>query len=151
MGATGTEEDLEEISSSPADVFAVVTDLNLARVWGETQNGQMIFPPESTMKLGQIVDLRPKNCNYPCRFKVRLIRYQERIDMELIEGPFFGMLSFLFQPRPYGTLLETKFDYRIERVGFRMKWSVSEKKKFRALMESILAQIKNLAEMRAKA
>ncbi len=150
MGATGVEEHLEEIEAGQDEVFSVITDLELALSWGQTSAGAIQFPPERQLKLGQIVEIKPKGSNYPCKLKVKVIRYGQLVDLDIIEGPFFGNMSITLEPRPYGTLLTTKLDYRIERIGFRLKWSMSERKKFGKLMEEVLAHIKSYSEARTK-
>ena len=150
MGATGVEEHLEEIETGQNEVFSVITDLEMARSWGQTSAGTMSFPPEGQLKLGHIVEIKPKGSNYPCKLKVKVIRYCSLIELDIIEGPFFGHMSITLESRPYGTLLTTKMDYRIERVGFRLKWSMSEKKKFGKLMEGVLTHIKSFSESRGQ-
>ncbi len=150
MGATGVEEHLEEIETGQSEVFSVVTDLELARSWGQTSCGMILFPPEQQLKLGQTVEIKPKGANYPCRLKVKVIRYGQLVELDIIEGPFFGHMSIMLEPRPYGTLLTTKLDYRIERVGFRLKWSMSERKKFGKLIKEVLSHIKSFSENRAQ-
>ena len=149
MGATGTEEHLEEIETGPNEVFSVITDLELARSWGQTSAGMILFPPGAQLGLGQIVEIKPKGSNYPCRLKVKIIRYGQIVELDIIEGPFFGHMTITLEPRPYGTLLTIKMDYRIERVGFRLRWSMSERKKFGKLMEEVLTHIKSFSESRA--
>ena len=150
MGATGEEEHLEEIETGINEVFSVITDLEMARSWGQTTAGNMIFPQENQLKLGHIVEIKPHGSNYPCKLKVKVIRYGQLIELDVIEGPFFGHMTVKLEPRPYGTLLTTKLDYRIERVGFRLKWAMSERKKFSKLMEGVLTHIKSFSEASAQ-
>jgi hypothetical protein len=149
MGAIGKEENLEEVLAPVTDVFSVLTDINLAHSWGRTSNGTMIFPQESRMKIGNIVDLHPLGMKEKCQLKIKVIHYDGWVEMDVVEGPLFGTLKFLVEPRPYGTLLSVVFDYRIERMGFNMKWKFSERKKYHNMMNEVLTNVKNFAEMKS--
>ncbi|MBN1540098.1 MAG: hypothetical protein JW939_08135 [Candidatus Thermoplasmatota archaeon] len=149
MGAIGKEENLEEVLAPVSDVFSVLTDINLAHSWGQTPIGSMRFPQDVRMKIGQTVILSPKGMKEECQFKIKVIHFEGFIEMDVIEGPLFGTLRFNVEPRPYGTLLSAVLDYRIERMGFNLKWKVSERKKYHSMMSSILSNVKNFSEMKA--
>lgn len=148
MAAIGKEENLEEIMAPVSDVFSILTDINLAHSWGKTNMGSMIFPQEPRMAIGNIIDIHPDGMKEQCKMKIKIIHYDGWVEMDVVEGPLFGTLKFLVEPRPYGTLLSVVFDYRIERMGFNLKWKLSEKKKYHAMMNSVLVNIKNFAEMK---
>ena len=148
MGYVGKEEILEEIESTPLNVFSVLTDLNLAHAWGETKIGSIRFPQEGSMKLGHDVELQPKGIKESIMLKVRIIRYGQMIDHEVVEGPFFGNMVTEVEERPYGTLLTVTLNYRIERMGFKLKWIMSERKKYREMMVEVLKNIKQFSESR---
>ncbi len=149
MGTVGQEENLEEVLAPVSDVFSVLTDINLAHSWGQTNNGSMVFPQDTRMKIGQVIDLKPLGMKEECRVKIKVIHYDGWVEMEVVDGPIFGTLKFLVEPRPYGTLLTVQFDYRIERMGFNLKWKLTEKKKYHSMMNSVLTNVKNFAEMKA--
>jgi hypothetical protein len=146
MGALGKEENIEEILAPVNDVFSVMTDTALAQRWGITEKGALVFPNEGRMRLGQVVDVRPKGLKEPLKVKVKLIHQGSFVEMEIIEGPMFGLLKLTVEPRPYGSLLTSVLDYRIEAMGFNLKWKLSEKKRFKEMMASVLANIKTLTE-----
>lgn len=148
MGYVGKEEILEEIESTPSNVFSVLTDLNLAHAWGETKIGSIRFPQERSMRLGHDVELQPKGIKEPVKLKVRVIRYGQMLDHEVVEGPFFGNMVTEVEERPYGTLLTVTLNYRIERMGFKLKWIMSERKKYREMMMEVLKNIKQFSESR---
>ncbi|MGA1872208.1 MAG: hypothetical protein ACMUHY_00925 [Thermoplasmatota archaeon] len=149
MGAIGKEENLEEVLAPVSDVFSVLTDINLAHSWGQTTLGSMTFPAEPRMKIGQVIRVNPKGMKDECQVKIKVIHYDGWVEMDVVEGPLFGTLKFIVEPRPYGTLLSAIFDYRIERMGFNMKWKFTEKKKYHSMMSAILLNIKGFAEMKA--
>jgi len=150
MGKSAVEENLEEIETTPSNVFSVLTDISLASAWGKTDKGYMAFPSAQNLRLGQRIDVRPQGMKEPFTVKVKLIRHDQMIQMDIIEGPFFGNLEMSVEERPYGTLLRSNLNYRIERPGFNLKWKLSEKKKYHAFMNEILGNIKKFAEMREK-
>lgn len=149
MGAIGQEESLEEVMAPVSNVYSVLTDINLAHSWGQTDNGVMLFPQEPRMRIGQVIDVRPKGMNEPCKMKVKVMHFEGFLELDIVEGPIFGTLKFSVEPRPYGTLLLSHLDYRIERIGFNLKWKFSEKKKYHTMMSSILSNMKDFAEMRS--
>ena len=146
MGALGKEENIEEVMAPVGDVFSIVTDTTLAQVWGLTEKGALVFPNEGRMRLGQVVDVRPKGMKEPLKVKVKLIHQGAFVEMEIIEGPMFGVLKFALETRPYGTLLTSVLDYRIESIGFNLKWKLSEKKRYHEMMTSVLSNIKRMTE-----
>lgn len=146
MGAIGKEENIEEVLAPIGDVFSIMTDTTLAQTWGITHNGALVFPNEGRMRLGQIVDVRPKGMKEPLKVKVKLIHQGEFVEMEIVEGPMFGVLKFALENRPYGTLLTSVLDYRIESIGFNLKWKLTERKRYREMMGSILSNIKVMTE-----
>jgi len=148
MGTIGQEENLEEVMAPVSDVFSVLTDINLAHSWGKTSLGSMTFPQDSRMKIGHLVDVHPNGMKDQCKMKIRVIHYDGWVEMDVVEGPLFGTLKFMVEQRPYGTLLSVIFDYRIERMGFNLKWKLSEHKKYHAMMNAILKNVKNFAEMK---
>jgi len=150
MGAVGKEENIEEILAPVNDVFSVVTDTTLAQSWGLTAKGALIFPNEGIMRLGQVVDVRPKGLKEQIKVKVKLIHQGSFVEMEVVEGPMFGILKFSVDSRPYGTLLTSVLDYRIEAIGFNLKWKLSERKHFREMMAAVLANIKVMTESKPK-
>ncbi|MFO8050901.1 MAG: hypothetical protein R6V01_04300 [Thermoplasmatota archaeon] len=141
---------MEEVLAPVSDVFSVLTDINLAHSWGQTEKGVMEFPQEARMRIGQIIDVRPKGMKEECKMKLKVIHYDGFIEMDVVEGPLFGTLRFTVETRPYGTLLKAHLDYRIERMGFNLKWKMSEKKKYHQLMSGILSNIKDFSEMRTR-
>ena len=149
MGAIGMEENLEEVLAPVSDVFSVLTDINLAHSWGQTSVGSMTFPQEPRMRIGQVIQVRPQGMKEDCHVKIKVIHYDGWVEMDVVEGPLFGTLKFIVESRPYGTLLTAQFDYRIERMGFNLKWKLSEKKKYHTMMSAILTNIKNFAEMKS--
>lgn len=149
MGAIGKEENLEEVLAPVSDVFSVLIDINLAHSWGRTNLGSMTFPQESRMAIGNVIDLHPDGMKEQCKLKIKVIHYDGWVEMDVVDGPLFGTLKFIVEPRPYGTLLSAVFDYRIERMGFNLKWKMSERKKYHAMMNEVLVNIKNFAEMKA--
>lgn len=150
MGAVGKEENIEEILAPVTDVFSIITDTTLAQSWGLTEKGALVFPNEGKMRLGQVVDVRPKGLKEPIKVKVKLIHQGSFVEMEVVEGPMFGILKLSVDNRPYGTLLTSVLDYRIEAIGFNLKWKLSERKHFREMMTAILANIKTMTESRPK-
>lgn len=148
MGSVGREENLEEVLAPPKEVYAVLTDINLAQMWGKTQTGSMTFTPDSRMKLGLSVMVQPLGMKEPLGMKIKLMHQGEFIELEIVEGHMFGILKFSVENRPYGTLLTSSLDYRIESMGFNLKWKMSERKKYKKMMEEILSNIKNLSEQR---
>ncbi|MEA3558374.1 MAG: hypothetical protein U9R75_03885 [Candidatus Thermoplasmatota archaeon] len=150
MGAIGQEESSEEILAPISDVFAVITDINLAHSWGQTDVGVMNFPQEARLHIGQIVEIKPKGMPGGYQVKVRVIHHDGFLELDIIEGPMFGTMRFIVEARPYGTLLKAHLDYRIERIGFSLKWKFSERKKYHSMMSRILTNIKDFSEMRAK-
>ncbi|MGA1793790.1 MAG: hypothetical protein ACMUHM_07560 [Thermoplasmatota archaeon] len=149
MGAIGMEENLEEVLAPVSDVFSVLTDINLAHSWGQTSVGSMTFPQEPRMRIGQVIQVCPQGMKEDCHVKIKVIHHDGWVEMDVVEGPLFGTLKFIVDPRPYGTLLTAQFDYRIERMGFNLKWKLSEKKKYHTMMSAILTNIKNFAEMKS--
>jgi hypothetical protein len=149
MGAIGKEENLEEVLAPVPDVFSVLIDINLAHSWGKTNLGSMTFPQDTRMAIGNIIDLHPDGMKEQCKLKIKVIHYDGWVEMDVVEGPLFGTLKFIVEPRPYGTLLSAVFDYRIERMGFNLKWKLNERKKYHAMMNEVLVNIKNFAEMKA--
>ncbi|MFW3146891.1 MAG: hypothetical protein ACMUIE_08790 [Thermoplasmatota archaeon] len=150
MGSIGKEENLEEVLAPLPDVYSVLTDLNLAHSWGQTSKGVMDFPQDTRMRIGQVVDLKPQGMKEPCKVKIKTIHFNGFLEMDIIEGPLFGSLTVRVDERPYGTLLTSHLDYRIERIGFNIKWKMSEKKKYHAMMNEVLSNIKDFAEMKAR-
>lgn len=150
MGKQTVEENLEEIETSPANVFSVLTDLSLANAWGRTEKGYFEFPQESFLKLGQEIHVKPRGMKEPFTVKVRVIRHEQMIQLDIIDGPFFGNLEFQLEPRPYGTLVTANLNYRIERPGFNLKWKLTEKKKYHLFMKNVLSNIKKFSEMKAQ-
>jgi hypothetical protein len=148
LGTVGKEENLEEVLAPPQEVYSVLTDMDMARMWGQTSVGHLLFPGDPRMRLGQTVDLNPKGMKEPLKLKIKVMHYGEFIELEVVDGPMFGILKFSLETRPYGTLLTSSLDYRIESMGFNIKWKMSEKKRYRMMMESVLANIKNLTEQR---
>lgn len=148
MGKSAVEENLEEIETAPSNVFSVLTDINLASAWGKTENGHMDFPQAQNLRLGQVINIRPKGMKEPFAVKVRLIRHDQLIQLDVIDGPFFGNMEITVEERPYGTLLRSNLNYRIERPGFNLKWKFSEKKKYHQFMNDVLANIKKFSEMK---
>ncbi|HHD16070.1 MAG TPA: hypothetical protein ENK47_05120 [Euryarchaeota archaeon] len=149
MGSVGVDESLEEVLASPSEVYSVLTDISLAQVWGRTAEGGLIFPQDSRMKLGQVVDLHIRGAKEPIKLKIILMHHGEFIELEVIEGPLFGTLKFHLEPRPYGTLLSSNLNYRIESIGYNLKWKMGEKKKYRSMIANVLGNIKNLSEQRS--
>ena len=148
MGSVGRLENLEEVLAPIQDVYSVLTDISLAQMWGRTPNGSIVFPQDGRMRLGQVVDFSPKGMKDPLRLKIKLMHQGEFIEMEIIEGPMFGMLKLTLETRPYGTLITSSLDYRIENMGFGMKWKFGERKKFKTMMSNLLTNLKNLSEQR---
>jgi hypothetical protein len=148
LGSVGKEENLEEVLAPPKEVYSVLTDIDLARMWGQTNTGTLLFPSDPRMKLGQTVDLAPKGMKEPLRLKIKIMHYEEFIELEVVDGPMFGILKINLETRPYGTLLTSSLDYRIESMGFNLKWRMNERKKYRQMMDAVLANIKNLTEQR---
>ena len=148
MGSVGKEENLEEVLAPPQEVYSVLTDMDLARMWGQTNMGHLMFPGDPRMRLGQTVDLNPKGMREFLKLKIKVMHYGEFIELEVVDGPMFGILKFSLETRPYGTLLTSSLDYRIESMGFNLKWKMGEKKKYRIMMDAILSNIKNLTEQR---
>jgi hypothetical protein len=148
LGSVGKEENLEEVLAPPQEVYTVLTDMDMARMWGQTQTGSLVFPSDPRMRLGQTVDLTPKGMKEPLRLKIKIMHHGEFIELEVVDGPMFGILKFNLETRPYGTLLTSSLDYRIESMGFNIKWKMSERKRYRQLMDGVLANIKNLTEQR---
>jgi hypothetical protein len=148
LGSVGKEENLEEVLAPPKEVYSVLTDIDLARMWGQTNTGTLLFPSDPRMKLGQTVDLAPKGMKEPLRLKIKIMHYEEFIELEVVDGPMFGILKINLETRPYGTLLTSSLDYGIESMGFNLKWRMNERKKYRQMMDAVLANIKNLTEQR---
>lgn len=148
MGSVGKEENLEEVLAPPSEVYTVLTDINLAQMWGRTRSGSIIFPQENRMRLGQSVNVQPQGMKEPLGMKIKLMHYNEFMELEIVDGPMFGILKFSVENRPYGTLLNSSLDYRIESVGFNLKWKMSERKKYKAMINEVLVNIKNLSEQR---
>ena len=149
MGTIGKEENLEEVLAPVSDVFSVLTDINLAHSWGQTSKGTLTYPQETRVRIGQLIDVRPEGMKEECKVKIKVIHFDGWVEMEIVEGPLFGTLKFIVEPRPYGTLLSAILEYRIERIGFNLKWKMSEKKKYHAMMSLILGNVKNFAEMKS--
>ncbi len=149
MGSIGKEENLEEVLAPITDVYSVLIDINLAHAWGKTSKGNMIFPPEQRMAIGNVIEMHPEGMKEQCKLKIKVIHYDGWVEMDVVEGPLFGTLKFIVEPRPYGTLLSAVFDYRIERIGFNLKWKLTEKKKYHSMMTEVLVNVKNFAEMKA--
>jgi hypothetical protein len=149
MGIADKEENIEEIETSPGQVYSVLTDLTIANAWGKVDDGYFLFPPEPRLRLGHILDFKPKGWKEILKLKVKVIRHEQTVQMDIIEGPVFGTLDLTVEPRPYGTLLSAKLDYRIERVGFALKWKVSDRKKYNEFMKAVLANIKRYSENKA--
>jgi len=147
-GTIGKEENMEEVFAPLLDVFSVLTDTTLAQSWGRTPKGSLIYPQDNKLKVGHIVDVIPHGMKQSLKVKVRLIHHLEFVEMEIIEGPMFGNLKFAIETRPYGTMLSVVLDYRIESLGFNIKWKLSEKKRYREMIDSVLDNIKSLSEMR---
>jgi hypothetical protein len=148
MGSVGKVENLEEVLAPTQEVYSVLTDINLAQMWGRTQVGSIIYPQDPRMKLGQLIDMTPKGMKDPLKLKITLMHHGEFVELEIIDGPMFGMLKFEVETRPYGTLLTSTLDYRIENMGFNLKWKFGERNKYKSMMEGVLANIKNLSEQR---
>ncbi|MBN1389957.1 MAG: hypothetical protein JXA22_04875 [Candidatus Thermoplasmatota archaeon] len=148
MGTIGKEENLEEVLAPVSNVFSVLTDINLAHSWGQTNFGSLSFPQEPRMRIGQTIGLSPKGMKEECQFKIKVIHFDGFLEMDVIEGPLFGTLRFNVEPRPYGTMLSSLLDYRIERMGFDLRWKFSEKKKYHSMMSAVLANVKNFSEMK---
>lgn len=146
MGVTAKEENIEEIETSPGQVYSVLTDLTIANAWGRVGDGYFLFPPEARLKLGHVIDFKPKGWKEILKLKVKVIRHEQVIQMDIIEGPIFGTMDISVEPRPYGTLLTAMLDYRIERVGFALKWKMADRKKYHGFMRDVLANIKRYSE-----
>jgi hypothetical protein len=146
MGMADKEENIEEIEASPGQVYSILTDLTIANAWGKVDDGYFMFPPESRLKLGHVIDFKPKGWKDILKLKVKVVRHEQVVQMDIIEGPVFGTLDLSVEPRPYGTLLSAKLDYRIERVGFMLKWKVSDRKKYYEFMKAVLSNIKRYSE-----
>jgi hypothetical protein len=146
LGIADKEENIEEIESSPGQVYSVLTDLTIANAWGKVDDGYILFPPESKLRLGHVLVFKPQGWKETLKLKVKVIRHEQIVQMDIVEGPIFGTLDISVEPRPYGTLLTAKLDYRIERVGFILKWKVSDKKKYHEFMRAVLANIKRYSE-----
>jgi len=149
MGSIGKEENLEEVLAPITDVYSVLIDINLAHAWGKTSKGNMILPPEQRTAIGNVIEMHPEGMKEQCKLKIKVIHYDGWVEMDVVEGPLFGTLKFVVEPRPYGTLLSAVFDYRIERIGFNLKWKLTEKKKYHSMMTEVLVNVKNFAEMKA--
>lgn len=150
MGVVDKEEIIEEIETSPDIVFSVLTDLTIANAWGRVGDGFLLFPPEPRLKLGHMIDFKPAGWKESLKLKVKVIRHDQVVQMDIVEGPMFGTLDIVIDPRPYGTLITTRLDYRIERVGFSLKWKLSDKKKYGEFMKNVLLNIKRYSESRAQ-
>ncbi|MDG6225365.1 MAG: hypothetical protein QCI82_07620 [Candidatus Thermoplasmatota archaeon] len=149
MGVVDKEEIIEEIETSPDIVFSVLTDLTIANAWGRVGDGFFLFPAEARLKLGHLIDFKPAGWKESLKLKVKVIRHDQVVQMDIVEGPMFGTLDIVIDPRPYGTLITTRLNYRIERVGFSLKWKLSDKKKYGDFMRNILLNIKRYSESRA--
>ena len=125
MGSVGKEENLEEVLAPPKEVYSVLTNIDLARMWGQTNTGTLGCPPDPRMKLGQTVDLAPKGMKEPLKLKIKIMHHEEFIELEVVDGPMFGILKINLETRPYGTLLTSSLDYRIESIGFTLKWRMN--------------------------
>lgn len=148
MGSVGRLESLEEIMASPMEVYEVLTDINLAQMWGQSKIGNLTYPMDSRMKLGMIVSAAPKGMKEPLKLKIKVMHFNEFIEMEVVDGHLFGMFKFGLEPRPYGTLITASLDYRIENMGFNLKWKLNEKKRFKSMLDEILINVKNLSQQR---
>lgn len=148
MGSVGRLESLEEIMASPMEVYAVLTDINLAQMWGQSKSGSFSYPLDNRMKLGMIVSAAPKGMKDPLQLKIKIMHFNEFVEMEVVHGHLFGMFKFELAERPYGTLITASLDYRIENMGFNIKWKLAEKKRFKTMLDEILINVKNLSQQR---
>ncbi len=148
MASVGKEENIEEVLAPPHEVYSVLTEMDMAQIWGQTTIGTLTFPSDPRMRLGQTVDLYPKGMKDPLKLKIKIMHHGEFIELEVVDGPMFGILKFSVETRPYGTLVTSSFEYRIESMGFNLKWKMTERKRYRQMMDAILVNIKNLTEQR---